>query len=233
MGNIFVASNHGVPSHLDHLIMMHRNGYATQLQSWKEAESETKEAELFGVCMCALYQASTCHRKCHGGGHLLESLVGRAYNLCAAAYSLILTGYYDEALSLVRSVIEIYNLVLLSVVNKNAIREWIESDKRTRLKKFGPAKVREMLKSTIVGELDNSDWYSDLCEKYVHPTPNTRPNMHGENVVVGGIYQKDGLNTALTQLATVSSELALPICKYFQYDDLFEQITDLTTPVPN
>jgi hypothetical protein len=87
-----------------------------------------------------------------------------------------------------------------------------------------------MLKQTPASELGNSDWYSDPCEKYVHPTPNTGPNMHGENVAVGGIHQENGLKTAVSQLVTASVELALVVCRYFLYDDLFGEITLLIKP---
>jgi hypothetical protein len=39
------------------------------------------EREVLGTSLSALYQVATCHRKCFGGGHVLESLSGRIYNL--------------------------------------------------------------------------------------------------------------------------------------------------------
>ena len=96
---------------------------------------------MIGTALSALYQAATCHRKCHGGSHVLEALAGRVYNLACSAYSLITQGFYDEALNLIRSIGEISNLISLSIVDKEAIAEWLSSDQKTRIKKFRPARL--------------------------------------------------------------------------------------------
>src|SRR5262249_22086913 len=142
-----------------------------------EAASKQQEVQTelrgIGTSLSVLYQAATCHRECHGGPHILEALCGRVYNLGAAAYILANDGFYDEALNLVRSIGEAGNLISLSVVDKNALREWLSSDKKTRLRKFNPAEVRRALKeqeeSAVL--LADDDWYSRFCEKYTHITP--------------------------------------------------------------
>jgi hypothetical protein len=40
---------------------------------------------------------------------------------------------------------EVSNLIALSVVDKKALKEWLSSDKKTRLRKFSPSKVRKAL----------------------------------------------------------------------------------------
>lgn len=218
--------NFGIPNGLDHLKLVVDGGANTQNVSAPNLEKHSNDLLMIGTCLCALYQAATCHRKCHGGGHVLESLAGRTYNLSAAAYNLITLGYYDEALNLVRAIGEISNLVSLSVVDKNALAEWLSSDNKTRHQKFSPAKVRTMLKERDEAYMfADKDWYSNLCENYVHVSPATKPNMHNESIaVVGGKYQNKGLETSLNELCTIIPSMSLIICRYFNFDDLFEDI---------
>ncbi len=221
-----MMENLGIPNGLEHLKLLVDYGAPTRNASEPNLVKHSNDLFMIGICMCALYQAGTCHRKCHGGGHVLEALAGRAYNLSAAAYHLITLGYYDEALNLIRGIGEISNLVSLSVVDKCALAEWLSSDDKTRLQKFSPAKVRAMLKERDeVYMIADKDWYSNLCEKYVHASPATKPNMHNESIaVVGGVYQHKGLETSLNELCTIIAATSLLICKYFNFDDLFQDI---------
>ncbi|HEY5337457.1 MAG TPA: hypothetical protein VIJ85_04580 [Rhizomicrobium sp.] len=221
--------NHGLPTGIDHLKLIGAGGTTTRQNTFKGIGTDTDELSVFGTSLCALYQAATCHRKCHRGSHILESLSGRSYNLACAAFTLLTLGYYDEALNLVRSMGEIGNLIMLSVVNKDAIKKWIESDRSTRLKDFSPMKVRKALEAKgdapLIAEYD---WYIDLCEKYTHPTPGTRPNMHtGQKSHAGGVFQKDGFDLAIGELSTITISIAMLICRYFEFDDLFAEIVGL------
>lgn len=195
-----------------------------------EAKLREKSADLqiIGTSMSALYQAATCHRKCYGGGHVLEGLAGRTYNLAGSAYHLITRGYYDEALNLIRGIGEICNLISLSVVDKNALREWLSLDQKKRRNKFSPAEVRRILKKKgMLPIYADDDWYSNLCEEYTHVHPGTRPNMHNDVAVptVGSLYQASGLEKSIGELATGLGFTAMLICKYFEFDDLFDEIT--------
>jgi hypothetical protein len=72
----------------------------------------------------------------------------------------------------------------------------------------------------------DGDWYSELCERYTHITPQTKPNFHNdERPLCGGMFQPKGLEKSLGQLVTAITALAMFICKYFKFDDLFKEIT--------
>jgi hypothetical protein len=216
--------NNGVPDDISHLALIWSEGGKSYKEAFRVSAKHVDDSRILGTALCAMYQAATCHRECHGGGHMLERLVGRAYNLCCASYNLILLGFYDEALSLVRSVTEVNNLIALSVFDKEAIAEWLAADKKTRLKKYSPAKVRSLLKQHTNEDLGHSDWYTDLCETYVHVTPKTMPNMHAGRSQVGGRFQEQGIKKALDELSTAAALVAMLVCKYFQYDDLFVEL---------
>ena len=60
-------------------------------------------------------------------------------------------------------------LIALSVVDKEAFKLWLTSNKKTRLKKFSPSEVRRALERQepkLV--LATGDWYARFCESYSH-----------------------------------------------------------------
>ncbi|MBP0017737.1 MAG: hypothetical protein J7647_09280 [Cyanobacteria bacterium SBLK] len=126
-----------VPTGLEHLEWISsRAAFAASQSAYLSIEQ--RDLQIIGTSLSAFYQAATCHRKCYGGGHLLERLTARMYNLSCAAYTLVTLGFYDESLTMIRSIGEICNLLTLSIHDKDAIKKWISSDKKTRLKEFSP-----------------------------------------------------------------------------------------------
>ncbi len=211
--------------HLD-MVMKGANVVAAEsIEHFKEFEASRR---IVGTCLNVLYQAATCHRKCHGGGHLLESLCGRAYNLGTAAYNLTVLGLYDEALNLIRGLGEMTNLIMLGALHPPKIQEWIKADRKTRLREFSPVKVRRMLDAKGYICADDK-WYRELSEGYTHVTPTTKPNFHGGVPFVGGRYDESGASMCYGKMVYVlgrvliksarSSRLAecpfLPVCDRF------------------
>jgi len=215
-----------IPKGIAHLELIDTASKIAQEETIENLRRYLPQLVMIGTSLSALYQAATCHRKCHGGNHLLEALSGRVYNIGCAAYLLVRQGLYDEALNLLRSAGEVANLIMLSVVDKNAIREWIASDKKTRLAKYSPAKIRKQLEEKKGVLIANKDWYAKFCEEYTHVTPATKPNLHNEAGLpfVGGIYQQQGLSYSLNEIVNVLGSTAILICKYFDFDDLLEDL---------
>lgn len=218
-----------VPSGLEHIKMLAKVAEHNRRISAPKLGSVRSDLAVFGISLSILYQAGTCHRRCFGGPHILESLSGRAYNLACSAYILICRGFYDEALSLVRSMGEIANLLALSFVDKNAWKKWIQSDTQTRLREFGPGQVRKLLTkhqpSLICAD---QDWYSKFCESYTHVHPGTKPNMHNntEQGYVGGMVQDVGITNSIGELTTIAAHVAMLVSKYAELDDVFDELVD-------
>src|SRR6266446_3325547 len=161
-----------IPSGIDHLQMIADLEPITLRASLNNLVEYDADRRIIGTAMSVLYQAATCHRKCHGGAHVFEALCGRMYNLALGAYMLTLRGLYDEALNLVRSIGEASNLIALSVVDKQALGDWLASDKKTRLRKFSPREVRKAIQRQEPSLLlADDDWYARFCEGYTHVTP--------------------------------------------------------------
>src|SRR5947209_8723270 len=114
-----------------------------------------------------------------------------------------------------RGIGEVSNLIALSVVDKKALKEWLSSDKKTRLRKFRPSEVRKALERQEPALLlANEDWYARFCETYTHVTPQTKPNMHnaGGRGFAGGVYQPEGLKNTLGELATPPGAVSMLVC---------------------
>jgi hypothetical protein len=216
----------GLPTGRQHLAWIIKAGYTMQYESVKLLKEYKPECDAIGVSLNALYQVGTCYRGCRdSGGHVLERLCGRAYNLGCAAFHLLMVGLYDEALGLVRSLGELTNLIGLSATDRKAFQEWLDSDRKTRMTKFGPAKVRIMLErvnSPFV--YATKAWYGELSESYIHISPQTQPNAHSGLRIVGGIYQTDGAVKAIKELADVLWCVATMVSKFAKFDDLFEEL---------
>jgi hypothetical protein len=204
--------------------MIARFNHANRGISQSLLETHRPELKLLGSSLHVLYLAATCHRKCWGGGHVMEFMAGRVYNLTCAAYSLICIAYYDESLSLIRSIGESANLLSLFHMDETAFPKWVKADRAERLREFGPAKVRRRLAGGQGVLLMDDARYAELCEAYTHPTPGTAPNQHNDmrQAICGGIVQPEGLDRALGELVSMAGAISLYYAKLFGFEDLFD-----------
>src|SRR5687767_6395497 len=60
-----------------------------------------------GTLMAFVYGLTTCGWGCKGGDHQIELLLGRVVNQAISAHRLMRSGFYDEALMLIRGMGEI------------------------------------------------------------------------------------------------------------------------------
>lgn len=141
-----------------------------------------------------------------------------------------MNGLYDEALSLVRGLGEISNIIAMSAVDKQAIQEWMTADARTRKSKFSAVKVRLLLeKKGPQYMLSTEGWYGDLSESFTHPTPAMLPGHHEGMSIVGGMFQEKGFVKTLDELSTVLAHVAIMVCRFMDFSDLlveFDKIID-------
>jgi hypothetical protein len=217
-----------VPTGLAHIDMISRFNQRNRAQAQSMLQAHRDDLELLGRALHVLYLAATCHRNCWGGGHVMEFMAGRVYNLTCAAYSLISIAYYDEALNLTRSIGEAANLVALFHLDEHAYGQWVKASRRERMKEFGPARVRTRLRTEGGVLLMDDDQYAELCETYTHPTPGIAPNQHNgmQRAICGGIVQEDGLRESLNALVSIVAAIALYYAKLFQFGDLFEDVAN-------
>jgi hypothetical protein len=159
-----------------------------------------------------------------GGKHTFERLLGRAYNLGCSAYNLTLFGLYDEALSLIRSLGEIANLVMLSALDGPKITEWLHATRKNVWKILAPSRSAGCFKLREWSHVLPASGI-EKCRRATHITPDTRPNFHGGSPFVGGRYEKEGVTKCFGALLYVSVTLAMFVARFFKFDDLFEEIS--------
>lgn len=193
---------------------------------------DQKQLSVLGDSMSTLFQVGTCHKGCRNGDHILESLAGRVYNISSSALILILEGFYDESLNLVRSAAEICNLTTLFLICPDSYKEWVSADRKNRIKNFSPAKIRVKIEKNKfpVGAIISQSNYQELCELTTHPTPNTVPNMHNNKNKghIGGFQQDNGISYSCQKLTFVILSNAIVFSKIIGKEKLFEELIKQT-----
>lgn len=138
-------------------------------------------------------------------------LVGRccSYGLCS--FKLARSGFYDESVSLARTVGEITNLAVLFLTDPIALQEWRTADERTRRDKYSPVAVRRALEAKSFPVPIDQSRYGQLSAKAVHLTPTIPPQMYNaeRHPRTGGYFQEAGLCFCLAEIGYPFSVLGL------------------------
>lgn len=177
-----------------------------------------------------IFILSTCKNGCRGGDHVLESLLGRVLNHVVAGIMVDAAGLHDEALSLLRSVGEIANLLALFRLDEQAYSQWVASSDADRRRGYAPVKVRLAVdKHGAIAVPMDQQMYDRLCDLYVHVTPSTSPNAHGPDEVrhVGGYVQTSGATEFGQTLTYIVLQAALLGASLLQRRDLQQELAGL------
>ena len=137
-----------------------------------------KTFEAIGTLLALLDCSACCYWGCRGGDHREEMLIGRAVSTSYAAIRLMTAGYYDESLSLIRTVGEVANLVALFRVDEKAFSAWKTLSETERRRQFSAVKVRIALGKLPIGIPITEDRYSALSSFAIHVDPATVPQAH-------------------------------------------------------
>ena len=166
--------------------------------------------ETLGTVLSLLDRVAGCWWGCRGGDHIVERLVARAYNSARAALRLVRGGFYDEALSCVRSIGELGNLLMLFRYDKGSFQIWTAMDDKRRKNAFGAIKVRKKLETIGAPLAVDEDIYRQLSGVAVHATPDTNPQSFNPSAtpVIGSHFQHPGALTVLNELAFVITFVA-------------------------
>ncbi len=205
-----------VPSGRAFLDLIWKHDEQIQAQTDARIQSFGKKAprcfEAIGTTLSHLDRISSCFYKCHGGDHLVEYLLGRIVGLSRATIRLMRFGHYDEALSMVRTIGEMANLLQLFALSSQDFSEWKNSSKSDRISRYGPASVRRRLETLGEPARLDRDWYSSLCEWSAHPTPKTKPNAFNPyGIPVGAPRVQDvGILVCINELGRALCYVVVP-----------------------
>lgn len=182
---------------------------------------------LLDVSLLCIYKIATCDELCRGGDHIIEALVGRGFNLVSSSVILSSTGYYDEALNLLRSLGELVNIFAYLILYPNDYSNWASATKTQRMKVYSPSKIRKKIKAKNIFEppMDNEQ-YAELCELVTHVTSKTVPNSHGAagSGAVGGVHQTAGEEKVASLVSYLAAQFALLASKITGREDLWDEV---------
>jgi hypothetical protein len=159
--------------------------------------------DTFGTVISLLDQASSCYWGCGGGDHAAEYLVGRCCGYAMGAYALTRSAFYDESLSLARTIGEMANICYLFAAIPTKLDEWRTLSDDVRRKTYSPVKVRLSLEEAKLPVPVDQHRYGQLCEKATHPSPRIPPGMYNQarHPRAAGEFQPVGLAVCLHEIA--------------------------------
>lgn len=131
-----------------------------------------------GTVLSLLDRMASCWWGCRGGDHVVEYLCGRVVSNGRAALRLLRFGFYDEALSLCRSMGEVANLLHLFSKDDAALQGWKSASPKKRRTNFRPSDVRKKLEENDMPIFIGRDHYGLLSERSVHVHPHTKPQAY-------------------------------------------------------
>jgi hypothetical protein len=188
----------------------------------------TKTYSNIGDAIVLLTMMASCHWGCRGGDHSVQNFVRRMCNNTHAALRLNFSGYYEEALSLVRAVAEGVNLLQLFVFDSASEQQW-----KANPLQFTPFKVDAALKGHTATPAISRSLYKALCEIGVHIAPAYLNLSHDPmgNVHVGASVSVAGLTVVASQTAHVLSPALKFAAKLLDVSDPEHvgEIEDITT----
>lgn len=154
---------------------------------------------------------ASCYWGCRGGDHQIEYLVGRGCSSASAARLLFRNAYYDEALSLVRSVGEIVNLLFLFRLTPTAFSDWRSLEDKQRRDRYSPVKVRLAIEALGSSVPVDADRYAELSRRSVHVAPGNSPQRYNPVGIptLGAFFQSPGVLVVLNELADCTALLLL------------------------
>jgi hypothetical protein len=152
-----------------------------------------------------LTEMASCQWGCRGGDHMIENMVRRLCNYGHSALRLAFSGYYEEALSPLRSLAEGDNLLQLFSADPSAAVEWKDLRGPERRKMFTPYAVRRRLEKFGQEPAVREENYRSLCEASVHIVPDNLALSHdpGRRVYVGACFSIPGLFLVISKAAPV------------------------------
>ncbi len=108
----------------------------------------------------------------HDDNELTVQFLGlRLFNTITSSVELLLAGYYQSAVILMRDLLETGYLLDYFTIDRDKIGQWKNCTNKERQRKFQPAKVRQALDRRDGFEERNREYiYQTVCEHAVHPT---------------------------------------------------------------
>lgn len=202
-----IADHFKIPVGLDFLKLVRKLDQECEesFDDWipEAGQKAPQTLEALGTALSYLDRIASCWWGCDGGDHQRERLLGRAVSNSRAALILLKSGYYDEALGVVRQMGELTNLLWLFMLSEEAFLEWKTATEDERRKFFKPVDVRMRIETLEAPQPMDQHLYRKLSGLSTHVEPATNPQGHNvfEIPTLGGFFQDTGALVALNHLS--------------------------------
>jgi len=147
--------------------------------------------------MCSyLSSMSECFWGCQNSDdHIKEYLLAQACDTIYSIWRLFPYGHYDSCFSLMRGIMETINLFYLFSISRDEFNNWNTLDQSKVRIEYAPEKVRKKIEENEMTLPIKREVYWMFCERFVHPNPKTRPQLHSnlDRPIASGFFQVDGL----------------------------------------
>lgn len=149
----------------------------------------------------------------------VQLLGARIFNDLASASGKLMRGYYQIAAAIQRDVMEIVFLLDMFLRDRSKIKQWRESDRKTRREEFEPVKVRQFL-DTLDGftERKREKAYKMFCEYAAHPTYAGFGLMgpKGGQPAIGPFFDVPLMKAVLVELAQLAAQAGSKFAMFFK-----------------
>ncbi|NMC98157.1 MAG: hypothetical protein GYA62_00350 [Bacteroidales bacterium] len=127
----------------------------------------------------------------------------RIFNSIFSSLNLMLTGYYQSSLSLIRDIFEIALLIDFFHHKPDHILKWANATRNQLLNDYSPSKIRKELHSIYkIDSSKRSSYYKDLCNFGTHFSPNGTFMLANQNnlATIGPFFNEEKLIRCIEEL---------------------------------
>ncbi|WP_398482514.1 hypothetical protein [Tardiphaga sp.] len=162
-------------------------------------------ARMIEASMSTLDKEAKQHEHKDEDDLVMKMLAARMFNSAASTMRLLMTGYYQSAIMILRDILETAFLLDYFRSFPDRIPAWRQCTEEERRKKFSAVKIRTALDERDGAQgLRRAKDYNQLCELGTHPTYRgfgilTRQNS--DLVNVGPFFNLPALNATLAETA--------------------------------
>ena len=140
----------------------------------------------------------------------------RLYNTTSVSYKLILAGYYQSALALMRDLLEVSFLLAWFKNDKSKIAQWRTMSRKDRRKNIDPIIYNDLDKNDGATERKRAKYHWLFCEYATHITPKfPKLLMLHEKIMIGPFFYDAHLKNCLIELAKLLILCTLPFISLF------------------
>lgn len=136
---------------------------------------------------------------------VLQMLAARLFNSGASSIKLLMGGYYQSTVMVMRDILETTFLLDYLNSNRDQIAVWRACDEKKRNREFGAMKIRVALDDRDgFTERKREAAYNLLCQLGTHPTYTGFQMLQAkgsDKVIVGPFFEPTSLDAVLSELA--------------------------------